>query len=390
MKKDLLFVIPSLDAGGAEKSLVNLLYTINSDIYNVDLYLFHKKGLFLEQIPSYVNVLENNENFKIFSQDLSSSVIQFVKNFNFKLAFYRLAFFFKNTIDKKPSAEQFSWKYISKSIDKITKNYDASIAFLEKSAIYFVVDKTNAHQKIGYIHNDYNKLQLDADFDRNYFKKLDKIITVSEECKNVLDQVFLHPEKNLVIENISSPLLINELAEEPLDIDLGENSMVSIGRLHHQKGFDLGIEAAKILKNNKVDFKWYIIGEGEERKNLENKINEYQLQENFILLGNKKNPYHYLKKATIYVHPSRFEGKSIAIDEAKILQKPIIVTDFSTAKDQLVDNFTSLFSTFEAYDLAQKIELLLLNKELQKKLTNNLENQFSTEKEIEKFYQLFQ
>ena len=88
--------------------------------------------------------------------------------------------------------------------------------------------------------------------------------------------------------------------------------------------FDIAIKAAAILVKKGYTIKWYVLGEGEERNTLEQSIKEHNLIANFILLGIKENPYPYINNATIYVQPSRFEGKSLAIDEAKILHKPIL------------------------------------------------------------------
>ena len=99
-----------------------------------------------------------------------------------------------------------------------------------------------------------------------------------------------------------------------------------------EKGIDLALEAALELVKIGRSFKWYVIGDGGERYDLETKIKEYHLENRFILLGLKANPYPYLKHAFLYVQPSRYEGKSIAIDEAKILAKPIITTNYPTTK----------------------------------------------------------
>ena len=111
--------------------------------------------------------------------------------------------------------------------------------------------------------------------------------------------------------------------------------ILSIGRLENVKGFDMAVEAAKILQDKKIDFEWLIIGEGSERKNLETLIGKYALNNKMKLLGLKDNPYPYLKGCDIVVQSSRFEGKSIALDEAKIFGKPIISTNYPTVYDQL-------------------------------------------------------
>ncbi len=393
MKKKLLFVIPSLEAGGSEKSLVNLLNTIDLQQYEVDLLLLKNAGIFLKLVPKEVNIISLEGNYKIFTQPLFSSILGFLKKGKFDLVISRLVFTLKsNTIQNKGIAEQQSWRDILKSIPKITKEYDAAIGFLEKSSIYFVVDCVNAKNKIGYIHNDYNQLDLDATFDLPYFEKLYTIATVSEECKTVLQQVFpTQKDKIKVLYNIVSPTLIQKMAEGKIDIVTTKPILLSIGRLHSQKGFDIAIQSAKILQSKAVEFIWYVIGEGAERATLERMISENNMQNHFVLLGLKENPYPYLKAASIVVQSSRYEGKSIAIDEAKILKKPIVVTNFSTAKDQIEHLKTGIISEMNPESLADAIANLLQNKSLQQEISLHLseaQSAFGTENEIEAFYQI--
>lgn len=394
MKKRIVFVIPSLDAGGGEKSLVNLLNCIDFNQYEVDLILLNKKGLFLNSIPHNVSIIKIEGNYIDFTKGLFESVLCFFIQFKFSLLFNRILYWLKNRIYKnKAKAEQSSWKNLSASISYIHNEYDVAIAFLEKSSIYFTVDKLNATKKIGWIHTNYSSSGMSADFDKNYFDKLNYIVGVSLECEENLK--FNFPEfKNKIktIHNIVSPTVIYLLANEVVldcNFESLSNAIVTIARLSHEKGCDLVIETGSILKKANVDFKWFIIGEGQERDHLESKIKEYNLENNVILLGLKSNPYPYLKAATLYVQPSRYEGKSIAIDEAKILNKPIVVTNFSTAKDQIQHQLNGIITDMNPDALATAISNLLNDKNLQRSLAENLsQEQLGTEDEIHKIYQL--
>jgi glycosyltransferase involved in cell wall biosynthesis len=180
------------------------------------------------------------------------------------------------------------------------------------------------------------------------------------------------------------------MASEDISTNKEKINIVSVGRLNYQKGFDIAIEACKQLKKDGYDFVWNILGEGEERGKLEKMIKEYHLEDMFILGGIKENPYPYIKQADIYVQPSRFEGKSIAIDEAKILNKPILVTNFSTAKDQINDQINGLIVDMNPECIYNGIKQLIDSDELRRKLSQNLSNEeLGTEKEIEKLYKMF-
>jgi glycosyltransferase involved in cell wall biosynthesis len=395
MKKNLLFVMPSLDAGGGEKSLVNLLNQIDYNLYNVDLFLFNPKGLFLEFIPKEVNLLSLQESYNLFTLPLFKSVKKLLLNKKLRLALNRMMFSIKyRWVQNISRREQYNWKYIAKSLIKLEKKYDVAIGFLEKTSIYFCVDKVDAIKKIGWIHNDYDELGLDPNIDIMYLKKLSKIITVSEECASVLKNRFpTEKDKVVVVYNIVSPAMINRMANiENKDIyhrNGNEFIILTIGRLHYQKGFEIAIDACKKLIDRGYNIKWNIIGEGEKRESLTKLIKANNLEDRFILLGLKSNPYPYLKHADIYAQTSRFEGKSIAIDEAKILKKPIIVTNFSTAKDQINDGKDGLIVNMNPDSVATGIEQLIEDIELRKRFYLNLSKlKLGTEAEIEKIYEL--
>jgi glycosyltransferase involved in cell wall biosynthesis len=393
-KKKLLFVMPSLSAGGGEKSLVNLLTQIDYKLYNVDLFLFNKTGVFIDSIPREVSILDFPTDYENFTNSLRNSTENFIKNGKVYLAYYRLMFSLKNRLIKeKAKAEQNTWKYISKSLGMLDKEYDAAIGFLEKSSIYFVVDKVKSKKKIGWIHTNYSNSGMDKHFDHSYFSQLDHVITVSEECAISLKGNFPQLENKVeVIYNIVSPKLIDELSDkETVDdiIDHNYINIITVARLSHEKGIDLAIQSCRILLNKGHQVKWYVLGDGNEREELESLIENNHLNKNFKLLGIKENPYPYIKKCDIYVQPSRYEGKSIAIDEAKILHKPIIITKYETAKDQITDGIDGLIVDMKVDSLAEGIEKLMFEEEFKNKLTMNLaKEKLGTEEEINKLYQL--
>jgi glycosyltransferase involved in cell wall biosynthesis len=391
MKQQLLFVLPSLEAGGGEKSLVTLLNCIDYEQYDVDLVLFVPKGIFLKQLPKKVKLIYLTDDYRTFTSGLLSSILNFLKQGKVALAFSRLLYTFKsNVIKNKGKAEQYSWKYLKKSITSLPKEYDTTIGFLEKSSIYFVVDCVKAKRKIGFIHNDYVKLDLDASFDLPYFEKLNTIATVSEQCVTVLKEVFpIQKDKVELLYNIVSAKLIYQMAEEPVTIDTSKPSLLSIGRLHPQKGFDIAVEAAALLKKQGLNFVWYIIGEGAERIALEQAITKNGLEKHVVLLGIKENPYPYIKQTTIFVQPSRYEGKSIALDEAKLLHKPIVVTNFTTAKDQISHLKNGIICEMDTNSLADALTSLLQNESLQNELSLHLSKEsLGSEDEIDKFYKI--
>ena len=383
--------MPSLQAGGAEKCLVNLLNEFDYNKYDVDLLLLNKTGIFLKLVPAEVTILTLQDDFAIFSKNPISSFFSFLSSGKFSLAYSRICFTFKNRfIKNKGIAEQYSWKDLKKAIPKSQKEYDVAIGFLEKTAIYLTVDCISTKKKIGFINNDYSMLNLDVAFDEPYFKQLDYLFTVSESCEAVLKATFPNLKSKIkMMYNILSEKAIHNLAVEKTEGLDTEINLVTLGRLSQQKGFDLAIQAAAILVKKGYNMKWYILGEGEEISVLEQLIKENNLSENFILMGIKENPYPYINNATIYVQPSRFEGKSLAIDEAKILHKPILVTNFTSAKDQIESGVNGLIVPLSEEAIADGIIELVKNQELRNTFISNLKKQnYGTESEIKKLYQI--
>lgn len=393
MKKDILFIIPSLSAGGGEKSLINLLEQIDYTQYNVDLFTLNKDGLFLDFVPNEVNIIENPKDLEVFKLSILKSITKFLVNRNLRLAFNRGMFFIKNKLKISVSKrEQYSWKYIKGAIGVLDKKYDVAIGYLEKTSNYICIDCVQADKKIGWIHTDYNKLSADKKFDKRYLSQLDYIVTVSEECAQVLKKEFNDLSKRIrIIKNIVSPSTIKKMSLENIDIKTinNEKIIVSVGRLSCEKGFDIAVKSCKILKDRGLKVKWILIGDGVEKANIEKLINENKLMSDFILVGVKSNPYKYLSKADIYVQPSRFEGKSIAMDEAKILGKPIVATNFSTVRDQINDKVDGIITEMNERSLADGIELLINDSKLYSNIVNNMrEMSLGTESEVNKLYEL--
>ncbi|MEY2192749.1 glycosyltransferase [Neobacillus sp. BF23-41] len=391
MKKTILFVMNKLVCGGAEKSLISLLETIDYSQYEVDLLLFKQEGLFLNKVPKQVKILEEPFGYKYFDMPIKTAIIDNLTKGRLDIAFSRIlaGYIFKSE-KNNARCEQRVWKYISKSLKPMNKRYDIAIGFLEKNPIYFCIEKVDAGKKIGFIHSDYDMLGMDPKIDKNYFEKLNKILTVSEESANILKRRFSNlTSKIQVMHNIVSPRMIKKMSGENANIKSNSITISSVGRLTYAKGYDMAIEACETLIRNGYDIQWFIIGEGEERQRLEQIIKNKGLERNFILLGIKQNPYPYMREADIFVQSSRFEGKSIAIDEAKILQKPIVVTNFNTAKDQITNMVNGLIVDMDSQSIYEGIKTIINNEELRERLISNLANEnLGTESEITKLYEI--
>ncbi|HTG71766.1 MAG TPA: glycosyltransferase [Candidatus Udaeobacter sp.] len=390
MKKKLLFVMNNLNCGGAEKSLISLLQTIDYSAYEVDLFLFKHEGMFLKMLPREVHVLDAPDFYPYFDMSIKTAVVDCVKHSRFRLAAARIgAGFVFRTEKNSAKCEQKAWRYLSKALASLSKEYDAAIGYLEKTPIYYVIEKVKAHTKIGFIHNDYDKLGMDPKIDTAYFEKLSYIVTVSEECVRMLKERFpKFGHKIELMHNIVSPAAIIDMSVDQLDLPKTGFTIASVGRLNYQKGFDMAVEACELLVKDGYDIKWYIVGEGQERERLEQLVKSKKLEHALILTGLQENPYPYIKKCDLYVQTSIFEGRCLTITEAKILNKPIVSTNFTVIYDQLSHEENGLIVNQDAVSIYEGIKRLIEDESLRKHLTDNLlKEALGTEYEIHKLYQ---
>lgn len=390
-KQRLLFVMNNLHCGGAEKALVSLLQTIDYSRFEVDLLLFRQEGLFLKQLPEQVKLLPEPDSYRYFDMSFSKALLVSFLKFRWDIVWNRIRFTIQYKREKHSAIrEQKVWRFIGKTLPQLNKSYDLAVGFLEKSPTYYIIEKVEAHYKLGFVHNDYEKLGMDPKLDFSYFQRLDAIATISEVCLMSLKRLFpTLIQRFLIIQNISSPSVIYQLAEASIPSMGVGLKLLTIGRLDPQKGYDLLVEAAYHLKQQQTAFTWSILGEGGLKTTLLEQIKAYDLQDNIVFLGIQENPYPYLKQCDMYVQTSRYEGKSVAIDEAKILQKPIIVTDFSTVKDQITDGFNGSIVAMNGEAIAKGILDLYANSIQQDHFRLHLtQEKMGNESEVEKIYQL--
>lgn len=390
MKKDILFMVSDMESGGVEKSLISLLQCFDYSRYNVDLMILLPKGIFMKCIPAEVIIIESNIDENFFTS-FPKSVINLIKRKRFILAVKRCISFIISRINKGYGAV-----YMSKQIPKIDKSYDVAIDYNGQHILYYMIDKIKAKKKITYFHSDYKKWCYYKLTDQKYYQKVDYIVTISEICKNSIQELFPNcAYKVKVIENISSPKIINMMSK--LEYELSEDfiydglKIITVGRPTDVKGYDLAIEACSKLKADGYEFKWYSIGTSDQISRYKKIAEKYNVEKEFIFIGETMNPYTYVSKSDIYVHPSRFEGKSIAIDEAKILNKPIVVTNFTTAKEHIKNNINGLIVNMDSQSVYLGVKELIDNGDRCNHFTNNLKKEkLGNENEIQKLYLLIE
>lgn len=392
-KKQLLFVMAEMNRGGAERSLINLLEMLDRSRYDIDVLVFNASGRLMPQIPKEVRILKADRRLCCVS---TSSKKELLKNFSLRAVVARLIYSFKKDKNKIQYVQsQEKWKYVYQPVLKtLKKEYDVAIAYMHSLPSYYVIDKVCAKRKILWVHNDYSKLIQGKEFDYKYFDRADLIATVSQQCVCELKKAFPDmADKFTCIYNLNPENKIRQKADAFYPDEYKDEEklkLVSIGRLNRQKGFDFAVDAAGILKKNGIPFDWFIIGVGELKSTLCQQIESVGVENEVHLLGERENPYPYIKNADIVVQTSRFEGKSIVLDEAKILHKPIITTDYVSVRDQIEDGNTGMIIPMDPRVIAETIKRVYENPDITKGLIENLENlPDESESELQKYNSCF-
>lgn len=381
MKKRILFIIDSLNCGGAEKSLISLLPLLDYDRLDVDLLIFKRGGVFEKYIPSQVRVIGHD----LYGQDFMDRMRRMIHQVRFS---YLLRY------GKKRHGAETHWRAMSRAIKPLKGKYDAAVAYQQGMPTFFLATNAEADKKIAWINADVFEAGYQMDYCKQFYDRMDAIVAVSQKLLEKLSAKTPWMKDRLhCIYDIINPDVIRQLAQETVHDMIpegGEISIVTVGRLTRPKNHLMAVEAARILKEKGLNFKWYFVGEGEMRQPIEEKISESGLQNDVILLGLKENPYPYMSKADVYVQTSTFEGFGMTIAEAKILYRPVVSTNFDVVYDQIIDRENGLIAEMTPESVASKVLELIQNKELRSHIVSNLEQETNTTSvtEVDKFHAL--
>lgn len=377
-KKKILFCIQNFNIGGPQKSLLSLLHEFDYNKYEVDLLIWSEEGSLIQYLPEQVSLVKLQKDLKYLrlskSEIINNSIDLIIKG-QHKLVFSAI----KTVLQYKKKMEigrQNFWIKNRNEFVFLKKEYDVAVAVSGGNLAYFITDCVKAEKKYTWVRSDYRVYKRDKEIDRYYFHRVNGIITVSNVCKSILDEEF--PEikhKTKVFYNLL-PINLYKLMKSDVSIIKEESSItiLSVSRLDPDKGLDLAIDAMRILKEKGIDAKWYVLGDGKYRRKLEADINKKGLADDFILLGFQENTYSFIERCDIFVHPSRFEGKSNAVDEAKFACKPIVVTNYSTVQEQITHGCNGLVVEMNPEAISNGICELAGNGQLRDYLITNLSN----------------
>lgn len=394
MKKKLVFMVISMNVGGTEKALLNMIAEMPKDRYEITILMLEKKGSFLNAIPQDVHVeyVSGYQNIKDqLQQPTHKLALKFLRKGEIRKS---LDIILPNIIARITKDKSHVFKHLLREKPVFENEYDIAVAYAGPMDFisYFVVSKIKAKKKVQWIHFDVTKIGFDKQFASKIYNKFDKVFVVSDEGKNKLISMFPHLRgKSETLSNILSQTFVAKLANEGSGFEDGFKGVriLTVGRLSKEKGQDLTIPVLAKLKADGYNVRWYCIGDGNARLEYEQLIEKFGLQEDFILLGSNPNPYPFMQQCDIYVQSSRHEGFCITLAEARCFDNPIISTDFTGAKEQLSHKKTGLIVEFDEQQMYYAIKQILDDQELRSKVKRNLQREIvDTTKEIKKFYRV--
>lgn len=377
MSKRILFVMNTLGRAGAESALMELLGRLETSC-EIDLYVLMGQGELVSKLPPGVRLLNKSfSDCSVFSAKgrlrMAGMVIKAMLN---RATVVRLIPYLCRNIwamlkKGRVQTDKLFWRVLSDGGMRISREYDLAVAFLEGGAAYYVADHVKARKKAAFIHIDYEQAGYTRSLDRDCYLQFDALFPIAEEIRDKL--LMVYPEcadRTQVFHNLINREVILEKSVQGKGFTDGYTGtrILTVGRLNSQKSYPVAIRAMKLLKDAGCRARWYVLGEGEERRALEHRIAEYGLEEDFVLAGAVENPFPYYRQADLYVHATRYEGKSIAIQEAQILGCAIIASDCTGNREQIIHGSDGILCKLSPEAVKDAILELLADEPLRERL----------------------
>ena len=357
-KIKLLFRHRSMEMGGVEKVMLSIVNNLNPEKFEITVCLNLNQGELRNEFPPHIRKLYLAEGKEDFSKNI---ILQKIQLYQRKKKLEKLR---KNPgiIDKQHLKE-----YFDIEIGMTYNDFESVLNSSNKNS-----------KKIGWFHSEINVPGLKPLLPEilKQFPQFDVMVYCSQKIKDLMHihHPDLHFPREKVIINAISIEEIKVKAAEKIDPFSEKPSFVSVGRLHYRKGYHKLIEAHTKLIREGHDHQILIVGEGEHRQNLEKLIKENKVERTFILLGNKMNPYPYIKNADFFILPSESEAWPLVIAEALILQKPIIATDTGDVSMMIAPEKTGILIPYKVEEMYYSMKRFLTDKPLISDLKSNLQN----------------
>jgi len=396
VKSKVLIIMPYLECGGVESTLLSLLGVLDSQRVEITLLLLEERGTFIEKVPSHIQIKTINipEKEQGVFMGKKKMLLSYLKNRKIWKIPKFILYNYNKTLSEDRASNAKYFHQISASIPPLEEEYDLAIDYFGYATFttFYLAEKVKAKKKVTWLHSIFSRFQPQA-FEE-WYKKMDVIFACSQMVKKDFESIFPTIQTVKVFYNIINPQLIRKKADFSggFEDQFSGIRILTVGRICHEKGIDIAAQAYNLLKNAGYNIRWYIMGNGSDidKENVISKV-EPTNRADFIFLGIKENPYVYMKQCDIYVQPSRFEGYCTTTNEARILGCPIVMTDVSGAEEQLENGKTGLIVEKESSAIYDAVKQFIEYPDFRKKVKENLKNiESDTRQEVRKIYELLE
>ena len=361
--KKVLIITENFRSGGTTSSLLALLENFDKNEFDIEIIVDRKDGPHLKRVESDYVIHEVNT---IYREAYGlKKLVRKINIFKYELKKGILLYRIKSKIFKsKKSYKELNEKIIKNQNILEKSKYDYIISYQEGWPTYYGIKYDANISKIVWLHTDPKNSNLDMLDYKEMYRHYDICVCVDDECKkNLIELIPSIKNKTYVIRNMIQTNHINKLKNEKCDVIKDKKlNFITVARLDDKaKGISRAIEVCKKLILEGYDFRWYIVGDGRDRKEIERKIKDYKLEDKFILLGEQMNPYKFINKCDLFILPSIYEGRPISVEESHFLGVPTLVTNYASAFNQIEDGKSGIIVNNSFEGIKEGIEYIINN-----------------------------
>lgn len=385
-KKKIAFVHYQIVVGGISVALIRLIQALDSDKYDITLFLGVEKGKNECMIPEHVHIKYHYiDNYReIIRSRIKQGQIAELGH----AAVYRSLMNFCSKSSQAHERLYYSTRRYPLCDDTV---YDCVIAFNHEQmeTVVTALYRISAKKRILWVHSEFLGEKVNYSFLYKQYRRFDRIYCVSESLKVYFDTLYpkLSSRTDAIVNQIDAESIISKSKERCL-IEITHPAILTVGHINRNKGSHLIPKTVDLLVKSGYDVHWYLVGDIHDNTLLTSEIAKYGIEDRVIFCGLQSNPYPFFRECDIYVQPSYVEGYGFTVAEAKILCKPIVTTPFKTSFEQIQDGINGLIAkghTSEA--LYGELKKYLDNSEFMMKCAEDLKaTQYDSKKELIKLY----
>lgn len=382
-----LFVINSMAVGGPQKSLLGLLGRLDPTRHDVSVLVLQDSWSteLRPLLPDWVTVLDSPPTYRaatVPKGELLLSLRRLLPSLTTRRFLGVVKAIVQGAVTRVAGTQvrQRVWVLAQSRLPRVPGHYDVAVGILGQST-FAVVDLVDSTRKYHWVRSDSRILRRNETIDGAYYDALDGAVSVSQQCSDIYEEMYPAMRGATIVYKNDIPRSAEETTAPHSLFVRDVPRILTIARLDPLKGIDLAVEATSILRGRGVDLEWVVLGEGPERASLEGLLDQHQLTDAFRLVGMVADTHPWMAQTDLYVHPSRTEGRSNAVEEARALGRPIAACAYATVADQVDDGVTGRVCAIDAVALADLVQELLGDEAERDRLGRNALSAYTQERD---------